>query len=95
MPKLRPMTGEDQSPKVSIPPPLKPAATFVLPKQDSIEKMVKTHTTPVLPDKPAVTENQISGRIQELINDLGTLPKTNAIILAIGKLNGAIRRLQL
>lgn len=44
--------------------------------------------------KPAVTNDQISTRIQQLINDLGTLPKSDARILAIGKLNGAIMRLQ-
>lgn len=44
--------------------------------------------------KPAVSNNQISARIQQLINDLGTLPKSGAQVLAIGKLNGAIMRLQ-
>ena len=50
---------------------------------------------PSLLDKPAVTDDQISGRIQEIINDLGTLPKSDARVLAIGKLNGAIMRLQI
>lgn len=45
-------------------------------------------------EKPAVTNSQVSGRIQQIINDLGTLPKSDARILAIGKLNGAIMRLQ-
>lgn len=45
-------------------------------------------------EKPAVTNNQISARIQLLINDLGTLPKSDARVLAIGKLTGAILCLQ-
>jgi hypothetical protein len=46
------------------------------------------------PKKPAVTDDQISARIQVIINDIGVLPKSDARVLAIGKLNGAIMRLQ-
>ncbi len=74
-------------------PEIKPSPELPRTAKGIQQQMIET--LPLTSDKkPAVTNDQLSGRIQEIINDLGTLPKSDARILAIGKLNGAIRRLQ-
>ena len=83
------MPTKDQVPKPAVGP-----KTFGSPTIAPKPAPAKGFATPNLNPKPIVKEDSLPDQINRIIGKIGALPKTDANILAIGKLNGALRCLE-